>query len=180
MSVRKRRWKNARGEPQEAWIVDYVDQRGKRHIKTFQKKKAADAYQAIVAVDVRKGVHTPDSESVTIADAGESWIETGEDNNLERSSLNEYRRHLDMHIKPYLGNVKLSELTAPQVKEFRTKLRDGTRTPGQDDGAKRSPAIGQEDHLQPGIHRGGRAGKRLGGAERRVRPDQPQEEGHEG
>jgi hypothetical protein len=28
--------------PQEAWIVDYVDQRGRRHIKTFPKKKAAD------------------------------------------------------------------------------------------------------------------------------------------
>ena len=38
MSVRKRTWKNAKGEPQTAWVVDYVDQKGKRHIKTFKKK----------------------------------------------------------------------------------------------------------------------------------------------
>jgi hypothetical protein len=50
MSVRKRTWKNAKGERQESWIVDYVDQKGKRHIKTFQKKKAADAYHAAVRV----------------------------------------------------------------------------------------------------------------------------------
>jgi len=27
MSVRKRTWKNAKGEKKDAWIVDYVDQR---------------------------------------------------------------------------------------------------------------------------------------------------------
>ena len=51
MSVRKRTWTNADG-PQEAWIVDYVDQYGKRHIKSFRKKKSADAYHATVAVQV--------------------------------------------------------------------------------------------------------------------------------
>jgi integrase len=141
MSVRKRTWRTDQGEIKEAWIVDYVDQHGKRHIKTFQKKKAADAYHATVSVDVRKGVHTPDSDSITVAEAGEAWIKTGEDNELERSTLDEYRRHLDMHIKPYLGNVKLSRLTAPMVKEFRTKLRDGTPAPGQESANKRSPAM---------------------------------------
>src|SRR5262245_27897761 len=57
MSVRKRTWKNAKGEPQEAWIVDYVDQKGKRHIETFARKKDADARHAVVKVDVSKGTH---------------------------------------------------------------------------------------------------------------------------
>jgi len=42
-SVRKRTWVSG-GEKQEAWIADYFDQAGKRHIKTFAKKKAADAW----------------------------------------------------------------------------------------------------------------------------------------
>jgi integrase len=141
MSVRKRTWRTDRGEMKEAWIVDYVDQHGKRHIKTFQKKKAADAHHATVSVDVQKGVHTPDSESITVAEAGEAWIKTGEDNELERSTLDEYRRHLDLHIKPYLGNVKLSRLTAPMVKEFRAKLREGTPAPDEQTGTKRSAAM---------------------------------------
>src|SRR5712664_2640639 len=96
MSVRKRIWKNGKGELQEAWVVDYVDQKDKRHIKTFSKKKAADAYHATVAVEVREGRHTADSDSVTVAEAGEHWIKTGEVNNLERATLEEYRRHLQM------------------------------------------------------------------------------------
>src|SRR5258708_7016522 len=141
MSVRKRAWTTAKGVKKEAWVVDYVDQKGDRHIKTFDKKKQADKEHATVAVDVRNGMHTPDSESITVAEAGKHWIKTGEGNDLERATLDEYRRHLDMHITPYLGNVKLSKLTAPMVSEFRTKLREGTPAPGQEAGEARSPAM---------------------------------------
>jgi integrase len=141
MSVRKRTWKTAKGEPQEAWVVDYVDQHGARHIKTFAKKKPADAYHATVTVEVREGRHTADSGSITVAEAGLHWIKTGEGNNLERATLNEYQRHLNMHIVPYLGNVKLSKLTAPMVSEFRAKLREGAPAPGQATGQKRSPDL---------------------------------------
>src|SRR5258708_24474980 len=144
MSVRKRTWSNAKGEPEEAWIVDYVDQKGKRHIKTFAKKKPADAYHATVTVEVREGRHTADSQSITVAEAGRHWIKTGEGNSLERATLDEYQRHLDMHIVPYLGNVKLSKLTTPMVSEFRTKLREGTPAPGQDTGETRSPAMAKK------------------------------------
>jgi integrase len=141
MSVRKRTWKTARGEPQDAWIVDYVDQKDKRHIKTFAKKKQADAYHAKVKEEVRQGTHTADSESITVAEAGQNWLRNGEGNGLERASLAEYRRLLDMHIVPYIGNVKLSKLTAPMVSEFRTRLRDGAPSPSQENGEARSPAM---------------------------------------
>src|SRR5215470_9552352 len=98
MSVRKRTWTNAKGEAQEAWVVDYVDQKGKRHIKTFAKKKAADAYHATVRVEVRQGTHTADSDSITVAEAGNHWLKTGEANNLERTTLDQYRRYLNLHI----------------------------------------------------------------------------------
>ena len=42
MSVRKRTWRTSKGEAKEAWIVDYVDQQGDRHIETFERKKDAD------------------------------------------------------------------------------------------------------------------------------------------
>jgi len=38
MSVRKRTWKNLRGE-KEAWIVDYRDQQGARHIQYFRAQE---------------------------------------------------------------------------------------------------------------------------------------------
>ena len=43
-SIRKRSWTTSKGEPREAWIVDYFDQNNKRHLKTFARKKEADAW----------------------------------------------------------------------------------------------------------------------------------------
>jgi integrase len=139
MSVRKRAWKNATGESREAWIVDYVDQKGKRHIKTFSKKKVADAYHATVAVEVRQGTHTADSASITVAEAAELWLETGAAHELEASTLAAYRQHARLHINPYIGRIRLSQLTAPFVREFEDKLRRGD--PALGEGAARSPAM---------------------------------------
>jgi integrase len=46
MSVRKRTWKTAAGEERQAWLCDYTGQSGKRHVKTFARKKNADAFIA--------------------------------------------------------------------------------------------------------------------------------------
>lgn len=72
MSIRKRKWTTAKGEAREAWIVDYVDQQGDRHIETFARKKDADDYHNQVGHDVKKGVHTAPSKSITVAEAAEN------------------------------------------------------------------------------------------------------------
>lgn len=66
MSVRKRTWLTAKGETREAWIVDYPDAQGTRRLKTFKRKKDADAFAAKTYVEVREGVHVADSASVTV------------------------------------------------------------------------------------------------------------------
>jgi integrase len=122
MSVRKRTWKSPKGEAKEAWVVDYVDQHGKRHIKTFARKKDADAYHATANVEVRQGLHTADSVSITVTEAGERWLAACDAGGVGRSTAEEYRRHLRLHITPHIGTVKLSRLTAPMVSDFRMKL----------------------------------------------------------
>ena len=130
MSVRKRAWTTSKGVEKEAWVVDYVDQTGKRRLKTFAKKKAADNFAATANVEIRAGVHTADSASMTIAEAGKLWIETGEQAGLERTTVDAYRQHLRLHIEPYLGNLKLSQLSAPMVREFEDKLARGDMPEG--------------------------------------------------
>jgi integrase len=128
MSVRKRTWTTAQGETKEAWVVDYVDS-GKRHLRTFDKKKAADAFETTMRSEVAGGIHTPDSQSITVAEAGKLWLKTAEQDGLERSTTEEYRRHLDLHILPRLGHVKLSRLTAPLVRSFTDKLLTNGMSP---------------------------------------------------
>ena len=121
MSVRKRTWTTAKGEKKEAWIVDYVDQDGDRHIETFKRKKEADAFHAQVGVDVRAGTYTAPSKSITVKEAAEDWIKSVALEGREVSTLAQYRQHA-VHINRRIGNVKLAQLTAPGINKFRDDL----------------------------------------------------------
>jgi integrase len=122
MSVRKRIWRNRDGSQGEAWVVAYADQAGKRHIKSFDRKRDADAYHGSVSTDLHAGVHVPDSQSITVAEAGRLWLESCEAAGLERSTMYQYREHLVLHITPFIGATKLSRLTTPMARAFEDKL----------------------------------------------------------
>ena len=121
MSVRKRIW-TVKGEQREAWIADYVDQGGERHIKTFAKRREAEAFHANASVEIAKGLHTADRRSLTIAEAGELWLQSCIGAGLERATLDAYRGNVYLHINPMLGSVRLSQLTAPMVRSFEDRL----------------------------------------------------------
>jgi len=129
MSIRKRSWKTANGEAKEAWVVDYVDQAGKRRLKTFARKKEADAFRAYAHVEVKAGTHTPDSTSITVAEAASNWLETCRARGLERSTIDGYAQITNLHIGPFLGRMKLSQISAPGVRDFEDKLRRDGRSP---------------------------------------------------
>lgn len=126
-SVRKRVWTH-NGRRQSAWVCDYVDGEGKRRLRTFETKKAADAWLVQVKHQVASGTHTPDREAPTVAAAGSAWIRRCEAERLEASTLRQYESHLKHHILPALGAVKLSRLTTPMVARFADELlRDHSR-----------------------------------------------------
>jgi integrase len=122
MSVRKRTWTTRKGEQKESWIVDYIDQGGDRHIQTFTRKKDADDFHATVRVDVSKGIHTPQSKSLTVAEAADDWLKYGELEKRERSTLDQYRTHVRNHINPRIGGEKVAKLTTPRIQAFRDDL----------------------------------------------------------
>lgn len=129
MSVRKREWTTPKGVEKAAWVVDYVDTGGKRRLKTFAKKKEADAFAATASVEVREGVHVADSASVTVSKAGEFWLSSAKASGLERSTLDQYRQHVELHINPLIGETLLSKLNVPAVRAFEDELRDTGRSP---------------------------------------------------
>ncbi|MGO7916227.1 tyrosine-type recombinase/integrase [Rhizobium ruizarguesonis] len=122
MSVRKRTW-TGHGVQKEAWIVTYFDTKGVKRQKTFARKREADAFASKTNTDVREGVHIADRESVSVKKAGELWIATGEGEGLERSTLDQRRRHLKFHIEAFIGNAFISKLSVPAVREFEDRLR---------------------------------------------------------
>src|SRR6516225_6452525 len=105
--IRKRTWK-FEGIEKSAWVVDYFDQSQVKRRKTFAAKKAAVDWTTTALHEVKQGIHTPASVSVTVSRAGELWIEECEADGLERSTIRQRRQHLDHHVNPYLGTVRLS------------------------------------------------------------------------
>lgn len=119
-SIRKRTWQSG-GETKAAWVADYFDQAGKRRLKTFATKKAADAWLVEARGEVARGAHIPDHDAPTVAEAAERWLASAEARGLERSTIEGYRQHR-AHILPQLGSIRLSRLTEEDVIEFRDHL----------------------------------------------------------
>lgn len=128
MSVRKRTW-SSKGVEKTAWVVDYVDGQSVRRLKTFKLKKDADDFAKRSGVEVMDGVHVPDSATITISEAGTLWIVSGNAAGLERTSMDQRRQHLNLHIAPLIGSTKLSKVTAPFVRSFQDQLRAAGRSP---------------------------------------------------
>jgi integrase len=125
-SIRKRKFGS--NKDREAWIVDYVDQHGKRRLKTFATKKEAEAWKVEAQHEVKQGTHTPASVSKTVEEVWRLWIAECEANNLEFSTIRQRRQHLGHHVMPFIGVRRLSSLTTPLVYEFDSKLRDAGRS----------------------------------------------------
>jgi integrase len=127
MAITKRTWRTPSGAAGEAWEVSYRDQNGKKRRKQFHLKKKADAFELKVRGEVRDGVHTPDSQSVTVERAAEIWIAAckvgrGGNDPVEQTTLSTYESHVRLHINPLIGSEMLSRLSTPRVATFRDQL----------------------------------------------------------
>jgi integrase len=111
MAVRKRAWTTRKGEQKTAWVVDYRDQSGKRHIETFDRKKRAVTRAAEVSVNIKRGTHVAPSESITVAEAAQGWLKDVVARGREEGTLHQYRQHVRTHIVPRIGRIKLAKLT---------------------------------------------------------------------
>nr|WP_328766343.1 tyrosine-type recombinase/integrase [Devosia aurantiaca] len=111
------------------WQADYTDGNGRRQRPTFRLKKEAEAFLLKAQGEVRDGVHVSDSETITVDEAGKLWLNSGAAANLERTTLDQRRQHLKLHIVPFIGRDKLNKITVPKVRAFQDTLHDNGRSP---------------------------------------------------
>lgn len=104
------------------WQADYKDGEGKRRSKQFPTKREADTFLLGARGEVVRGVHVADSASITVAEACGLWLDRADAEGLERSTVLAYRQHVDLHIKPLIGGVKLNKVSVPAVQAFADEL----------------------------------------------------------
>ena len=125
---------NPAKRPKTAWVADYFDQGGKRRQKTFARQRDAKAWLTRTQHEVEQGIHTPESQSITVIEAARLWLERSsllvEKGETERSTRRQYKTHVDHIAKSLIGAVKLARLTMPAVTQFCDDLlRDGMTVP---------------------------------------------------
>jgi integrase len=131
MSVKQpkqRTWKTSKGVIKSAWIVPYsapdpVTGRLLPRWKQFPSREAAIAFSHRTYVELEQGTHVPDSQSCTVAQAGELWIKSVQAKARERSTTTYYETHIRLHINPRIGHLRLIDLTLPKVSAFEDNLR---------------------------------------------------------
>jgi len=148
MSIRKRTWKNADGTESVRWTVDIMDANGHRERRQFDSRKEADAFRFATEKQMRAGTFRGDAAKFTVNDAADRFLEhcDGRRQRGERMTRQNYKT-MDGHIHNYIcrdpkrhegrarpsrlksfdggiGSIKLSQLTARSVADFRDSLRD--------------------------------------------------------
>ncbi|MGO9171648.1 MAG: tyrosine-type recombinase/integrase [Rhodomicrobium sp.] len=104
------------------WLCGYMDGAGVRRGRLFKTKREAVDFQITAGGEVRAGTHVADAASITIEKAGELWLQRCQLDGLEASTIRQYGQHLQHHILPLIGIVRLSRLSKPAIEEFRDRL----------------------------------------------------------
>lgn len=124
-SVRKRIWTH-NGQAKEAWVVSYTDQGGKRRLKTFDRKKEAEAYRGSVEIEIEKGIHTPLNETVCFRQAAEDFLLNLDKRRQRGDVTRAFVRNCGYRLKraiDHFGARRVSLLTSGEIQAFIDDLR---------------------------------------------------------
>lgn len=110
------------------WLAGYVDAAGKRRFKQFETRKEADGFLTKARSEVAAGVHVAESQSATVGLAADQWLRAAEESGLEWSTVLHYRQHVDQHIRPFIGGLKLTTVTTPRLYSYVDELKAAGRS----------------------------------------------------
>jgi len=126
-SVLKRPHTRADGSNGDKWMVRYVDPAtSKRHGKSFDLKKDADAYRRKVEREIEQGTHISKHMAVSVKEICQKYYEACEARErrgeIGESRLIQVRIMVDKHIVPSLGGMLFRDLKTADIDALYDKL----------------------------------------------------------
>ena len=110
---------NPRKLPNGRWQVRFPAP--DRHRESFDTKKEADAALAKARNARNEGTYIAPKSIPTFREAAEEWI-AGK-HKKRPATLSGWRAHLDLHLLPALGDLRLDRIDTAVIERFRDKLR---------------------------------------------------------
>ncbi len=126
---RKRTWNGPGGVEKSAWVVSYVDPKGKQRQKTYKSKKEADKGKLQIEVELDQGTHVAPRDSATVAWAAEEFVRDCErrakiGDAMTKTTASNYELRMRLYAVPHLGRIKLVDLTRIQVQQWVNDLAE--------------------------------------------------------
>ncbi len=106
--VRRRRGK---------WVIDFRDRDGTRRWETFATRKAADTALSERVKQLGRGSYRPPAQLPTFQDVAADWLASKADRRV--STLAQWQVHLDLHLVPAVGHLRLDQITVQKATDFR-------------------------------------------------------------
>jgi len=114
------------------WVIDFYDQEGIRRWHTMPKgstKKDANIKKGELEKKVRQGAYTPQKEMPLFAEVADSWLASKEPN-IRHTTYDQYKGHVENHLKPYLGKSKINLVNFDAIEKFKAeRLKNGVTPP---------------------------------------------------
>ncbi len=123
-SIRKR----SDGRWEARYTVGRDPKTGKQIQKSVYGNSQNDVLKKLqkVCVEISDGIYAEPSK-MTVEEWNNIWLDQY-NNNVKEFTYKSYETHLRIHINPELGNVKLANLTAPDIQKFYNQLTKGSET----------------------------------------------------
>ncbi len=127
----KRRFGTVRKLPSGRWQARYSLADGDRRSApdTFPTRRAAEQYLVETEAEMLRGEWLdPNAGKIPFGEYIERWLR---ERDLKARTREEYERHVRLHIRPFLGDRALGEITPPGIRAWRADLLDngvGTST----------------------------------------------------
>lgn len=114
------------------WVIDFYDQDGKRRWHTMPKgstRNEANEKCGELEKKIRQGTYTPVKALPSFATVADNWLASKEPN-IRLSTYEQYKGHLENHLKPYFDGAKINHLNFESVEKFKNdSLKKGTTPP---------------------------------------------------
>ncbi|MEP9398116.1 tyrosine-type recombinase/integrase [Mesorhizobium sp. KR2-14] len=123
MSIRKKKWKSG-GKIRAAWVLDYVDEHGKRRQKTFHTKMEAKSAEAKFRYELSVRRHVDAIDQLTVNGAIELWAKSREGGDLEEATKLSYQSIVKYNILPFIGTRLLNDFYIQDVLRFEDELKN--------------------------------------------------------
>jgi len=123
-NIRKR--KDGRWEGR--YTAGYDPNTGKRIIKNVLGKTQAEVKEKLIqAVDAAKALDISRTDDYTVLSWLRTWYELYSKPNVRPSTAEYYRRSIELHVGPRIGDIKLNKLTSRDLQKLYRDLQENGR-----------------------------------------------------